>query len=259
MSNDREEEKHPSYGILNIFRSSGSPQSLFGSSIEHSQTITFSISEGSRVRDLNRYWYHTEEPLVEIEMSPTQFIDAITHMNGEGVPVTIRKVGRERRIHKPHSSIKKLIQKEFDKDLKEIMDKSTQALEKLNDSLKTPSPRKADIREAISRLTSVIQDIKSNLPFVNTSFHKQMDKTITEAKGEIEAAFSDRIYALGSKVLIQQLEEGLIKSPPLIEEHELVTIDCDRCGKTIDENNIWTSSDGLETICEECHNKEGKS
>jgi len=211
-------EEHPSYAMLDIFRTNGSERTLFGSSIQHSQTICMKISRANKQRDLSRFWYHPEEQLVEIEMSPTQFIDAITNMNTNGVPVTLRYVNRERQPNPPPLSVKKLIQDEFKQDLKDIVDKSVEALNSLNKSLQPPALKKSDVREAISKLTSVIQDLEKNLPFVNQQFHRQMDKTITEAKGEIEAAFTNKIYSLGSEALVKHLEEGLLQGPQLIEQ-----------------------------------------
>lgn len=203
-------ENHSSYGMLDIYRSSGSPQTLFGSSIEHGHTITFRITGGSKVRDLSRFWYHQEEPIVEIEMSPTQFIDAITNMNTSGVPCTIRSVGGVRREPPPKLSIKKLVEKEFERDLHDIMDNGMKALTALKDSLESRNLKRSDVREAINKMDSILRDIKSNLPFVNASFKKQMDKTITEAKGEIEAAFTNKIHSLGSAKLVEELEKGLL-------------------------------------------------
>jgi len=211
-------EEHPSYAMLDIFRTNGSERTLFGSSIQHGQTICMKISRANKQRDLSRFWYHPEEQLVEIEMSPTQFIDAITNMNTNGVPVTLRYVNRERQPNPPPLSVKKLIQDEFKQDLKDIVDKSVEALNSLNKSLQPPALKKSDVREAISKLTSVIQDLEKNLPFVNQQFHRQMDKTITEAKGEIEAAFTNKIYSLGSEALVKHLEEGLLQGPQLIEQ-----------------------------------------
>jgi hypothetical protein len=41
------------------------------------------------------------------------------------------------------------------------------------------------------------------------------------------------------------------------QEGKKLTIDCDWCGKTIDENNIWVGPDES-TICEECYATGGK-
>ena len=39
-------DKHPSYGMLQFCRTTGSPRALFGSSIQHGDTITMYLREG---------------------------------------------------------------------------------------------------------------------------------------------------------------------------------------------------------------------
>lgn len=84
-------DKHPSYGMLQFCRTTGSPRTLFGSSIQHGDTITMYLREGEVSRELNRNIYFGSEKIVKLEMSYSQFAEAITSMNqGFGVPVTIR-------------------------------------------------------------------------------------------------------------------------------------------------------------------------
>lgn len=83
---------HSSWGLLQISRISGSgSQSLFGSSIKHSNTIALRIYKAKKHRSLSRDWYINEGcPYIKIEMSPAQWAEAITSLNiGCGVPCTI--------------------------------------------------------------------------------------------------------------------------------------------------------------------------
>jgi hypothetical protein len=45
------------------------------------------------------------------------------------------------------------------------------------------------------------QEVRSNLPFIQSMFNEQMDKTVKEAKGEIEAFTQNKIHALGLEKL----------------------------------------------------------
>jgi len=87
--------EHESFAMLGITRSSCSfSQNLFGSSIQHSHTIRLKIAPAKIDRMLNRDWFHANtKPYIEVEMSYSQFAEAITSMNvGDGVPVTLRRL-----------------------------------------------------------------------------------------------------------------------------------------------------------------------
>jgi len=56
-----------------------------------------------------------------------------------------------------------------------------------------------------------MQNIKSNIPFVNEQFTEQMDKTITEAKGEIEAFIEHKIRSAGLEAIAASKDFPTIK------------------------------------------------
>ena len=82
---------HPSFGMLSFSRAHGGHSNLFGSSIQHRDTIHMVLKEGTVSRDLNEDWYLGGPEIVEVEMSQSQFAELITSMNmGSGVPCTIK-------------------------------------------------------------------------------------------------------------------------------------------------------------------------
>ena len=82
---------HPAYGTIMFNRANGCRRSLFGSSIEHSNVITMEVKHADIERGLNRDWVYGKSPIVEIEMSYSQFAEAITSFGqGSGIPCTIR-------------------------------------------------------------------------------------------------------------------------------------------------------------------------
>ena len=92
-------ERHPSYGMLQFNRTSGGKTALFGSSIQHSDTIMMRLRQGEVSRDINNDWFFGADVIVEVEMSYSQFAECITSMNmGSGVPVTIRYIKGQGRI-----------------------------------------------------------------------------------------------------------------------------------------------------------------
>ena len=74
--------KHESYGIIGISRVTSHPaKNLFGSSVKHTHSMALRIKTASVDRHLNQDWYHAENELIEIEMSPTQFAEMITSLD----------------------------------------------------------------------------------------------------------------------------------------------------------------------------------
>src|SRR5271157_2643135 len=85
-------QKHASYGMVGINRTSSSGTHLFGSIMNHHSFITLTIKHAAVRRMLSGDWYSAESlPIVEIEMSHSQFAELITSPGmGDGVPCTIR-------------------------------------------------------------------------------------------------------------------------------------------------------------------------
>lgn len=83
-------EKHPCYGVLGFSRRSGGVAPLFGSSIQHGDTICMTLKHGELERHLNNDHYFGKGVIAGVEMSYSQFAKTITAMNvGDGVPCTI--------------------------------------------------------------------------------------------------------------------------------------------------------------------------
>lgn len=91
---------HPSYGTLLFNRAYGGGETaLFGSSIKHRDTITMELYHADITRGLNNDWIHGNKLVTRIEMSYSQFAEAITSFGcGSGVPVTIRYTEKDGRI-----------------------------------------------------------------------------------------------------------------------------------------------------------------
>lgn len=49
-----------------------------------------------------------------------------------------------------------------------------------------------------------LQEIRSNIPFYEEQFTRQMEATVTEAKGEVEAFVNAKIHSTGLKSLMEQ-------------------------------------------------------
>lgn len=117
MIDDFKKEKHESYGQISIRRSQvgGTGVNLCGSSIKHNNVIALSISPSVKDRGLNKDWFHTEGiPYIEVEMSYSQFAEAITSLNvGEGVPCTVAQINGKTIEYCPEDNKRQQFENEF--------------------------------------------------------------------------------------------------------------------------------------------------
>jgi len=215
FENDVHIKKHPSYGLARFSRISGGYRHLFGSSIQSQQTVIFSISRATHDRSLSNDWYHAGQELIEIEMSQNQFAELITSFNmGQGIPVTIKHINHDRYPNPPFLSKADLFSKEFKKKMFNFGVDMKKMVEQASDILINKANIGKGDREIISQsIESLVSHITSTIPFVSEQFQESMEKTVLEAKSEIEAFIENKIRNTGLEALGYNKEENA----PLID------------------------------------------
>lgn len=204
-----EKENHESYGLLSIGRMSSNMKiNLFGSSIKHMDTIRLTISRAEKERELNQDFYFPREKLIEIEMSPTQFAEAITTLNhGSGVPITIRMVEGKIMENCPEEDKRKQFEDEFDGEIKKLCYNIKKLTERTKEILNDKKPpNKAEKKEMLNEIFKLEQTINTTIPFISGQFNEQMDRTVLEAKGEVEAFVTNKVNQLGLQELRKQIK-----------------------------------------------------
>lgn len=202
---------HPSYGTLLFSRKSGGGKtSLFGSSIQHRDTICMTLHHASIERGLNRDWIHGDKVIAEVEMSYSQFAEAITSMNiGTGVPVTVRWTEKDGKIP-PCDFVSK--REQFEDEFKTQRKNATRVSEELIQEVtelfnQKGTLKKADKEDILRKLNKLKMDIGINTDFIVNQFNEQMDKTVMEAKGEIEAFYQNKVNTIASAALVEHRDE----------------------------------------------------
>lgn len=217
--NDNEIEQHESYGLIGFSRvSSTNGRNFFGSSVKSSHYIELTIRRASRTRNLNQYWYSPHEEIVELRLSPNQFAELLTTMNiGSGVPCTIQYVGRTQMEECPAIDQREKFEREFTHDVKNAVANAKQLAADVEELFRKPTINKGDRAPVLEKLRMLMQSIESNMPFVQTQFNEAMDKTVAEAKGEVEAFVNHKIHSLGIAALnseaIAAMEAPLASEP----------------------------------------------
>ena len=206
MKNERTTDNHESYGMVGFSRiTSNRSQPLFGSSIGHRNTIQLTIKSASVDRKLHHNWFHGEKELIKIEMSSNQFAELITSLNmGDGIPCTLRRVNGQIMEPPPYKDQRKKFEDEFENDVKEVGKKLSSLYEKFQTLLNEKAPKRA-YREFADILRMLAQDVNSNIPFVQSSFNEAIDKTVIEAKCEVESFVLNKIHNLGLEGLKDEM------------------------------------------------------
>lgn len=205
---------HPSFGMLSFCRSQGGLKRLFGSSIEHRNTITMYLREGSVERDLNHDFYMGNNLIAEVEMSLSQFSEAITSMNmGSGVPVTIKWLQNKGKIEDcPFESKCDQFKEEFRNTCEETNTVAVELLKEVETLLqKKTALTKADKARTLDLLTKLHHNLESTQPYINDQFVEQMDKTVLEAKGEIEGFMQNKMFSIANQALVEN-KDALLSS-----------------------------------------------
>lgn len=214
---DEKEETHESYAQLCFIRSQCSDEVLYGSDLKHNTIIRMELKHSSKRRGLNHDWYHGHKMITEVSMSQNQFSELITSMNmGDGIPVTLNYTEQDGHIESPEFASKLDIhENEFKEMTKRVGSEANELYATMKDLLAgSGTLKKADRESLLSKMRKVVQDIESNMPYVNECFKESMDKTVTDAKGTIEAFYQHRVTETGVKALA---EASGIKAPKLIE------------------------------------------
>ena len=222
-------KSHESYGVLGISRQSHHPAvPLFGSSIKHGNIISITVKEADVTRDFQRDWVHGGKTLLEINMSATQFADAITSLNvGDGVPVTIKYVKgdewdkdkRQFRDPPPETDFKKRAQGELKAEMEELGERLEALSKEAKLVLETKGPIKAvDKQNIIHSINALIREVRSNIPFAHECFAESVERTVVEAKGEIDATYQTIRERLGDQALLDH--KNSIEVPVLNENKE---------------------------------------
>lgn len=214
--------KHPSFGMLSFNRTHGGHSNLFGSSIQHNDTIHMVLKEGVVIRGLNDDRYVGEDEILEVEMSQSQFAELITSINvGTGIPCTIKYLRGKGRINEADFINKRQqITNEFKESMNERMSDAKEFYDEVKELFTTKkSIGKGDREMILRRLANVTQGMESSSKFIFDQFQNQIDKTITEAKGEIEAFAQNKINAIAQQALVEQKEDILKLENPVDVNH----------------------------------------
>lgn len=193
MSDEKKDESHPSYGMVQFTRTSiggSGKHRMFGTAIKtHYTTIRLNIHRAVRQHDLSSDHFFAREQLIEVELSSAQFAELLTTMNvGMGVPCTIRWMPGEGYVEGPPDDMteQERVETGFRQDMKDLSEDLRKYKAQIEKILKKPTITKADKEEINTAFMMVEQHVRCNIPFALTQFEKATEKVKTAAKAEVE-------------------------------------------------------------------------
>ena len=204
-----ERTEHPAYGLLRFARVCGGSKNLVGSNLPHEQIIRLTVSRASVTRSEHSERYYPEATLIIADMSYTQFAELISSMNvGLGTPVTLRFVRGEGDMP-PVTLIdkKQMFAKEF-------AEKNAAALSSVNGMIRKVDRifsekrnlKAAERDDVLTTLRQLYTELNCNRDFTAEEFNATMEKITSEAKGEVEAFFQNKMNAIALEALARQNE-----------------------------------------------------
>jgi ElaB/YqjD/DUF883 family membrane-anchored ribosome-binding protein len=208
---NKELEQHESYGMMSFNRFDGGNGAFFGSSIKPDGGIEMTLKTGEVRHNLNHDWYRGKETIARVRMTGAQFADLITNLNmGEGVPVTLEYVHGKHMSEPPFINKRIQFEENFKQEMKEVSNQMLELTKRTEEILsRAKAPTKKEKEEILHNIAMLNQKVSSDMPFVHKSFNEQMDKTVKEAKNEIETYVNSTIHSLGMEKMseLKQLAE----------------------------------------------------
>jgi hypothetical protein len=211
MKDDKKVYEHESYGMISVSRMSGTRGfPLFGSSLENNPSmIQVVIAHGQRYHSLGYDHYHGAKEIIRLWMTPAQYAEMISNPNcGTGVPCTIRHIeGVEMDWPPEVPNEGKLVRDRFKLEVSELRQKAAnggQHLKAILSTAKISQKLKDEIQGTYEAATRFLWDAA---PFLLESFQEAVEKSVVEAKQEIDAFLAHALQTTGAQALTERLQK----------------------------------------------------
>lgn len=208
-----QEERHPSYGCIQLSHVSGGDERVFMSPLRHQHRIKLSISGARHMRSINSDWHMSDaQSYIVVEMSEQQFAQLICSFNqSNGAPCTIKRVGGEMREAPPVQLKAERHYDEAKAAAKQALDELTALQTELDELVaKLPKAKQDAVRARVSRARQVIGN---HMPWIVQMMHEHMDKVVGAAKHEIQAEIGRRLAGAGLQLDGDVAAIGLLPAP----------------------------------------------
>lgn len=215
MFDEKTEETHESYGLVQFNRTSGQFDNLFGTNVGTNTAVRLVIRRAKVMRSLSRTWTFDDGELIEVTLSPNQFSELLTTMNsGSGVPCTINHIDMKRMAPPPQKpSEVEVVRDDFRKECEKIEKQMKEFRVKIEEILAKKSILKEDKDVIKSHLHHIHQEVRSNLPFIMEQFQESANDIVQDAKAVVDSFVTTAITNAGIKAI--EDNGGIVTLPRL--------------------------------------------
>lgn len=219
-------QTHKSWATLSFNRKTysyfGNPKEysrqLFASSIENHQVVSLEIHTAKLNTDYGRDTIFSDKLLIDVELSINQFAEAITSLNHEAVPCTLRWFNGEQMPDPPARSKRIEYDEKFKVEMEEVVNSNNKFLERIDAILSKPKYGKEDKAEIKKELNMMLAAISDRVPFLKKMFSEQMDETVVEAKSEFNEWLDAKLRSVGLQDFKKELLQ--VKAQKALESKE---------------------------------------
>lgn len=187
--------EHPAYAQISAVRVNGSTR-LYGSDFLHDGYVIVRISRSVLGRHLSTDWPSSRETYIEVAMSEAQWAGFVSRMNyGDGVQCTLKWRNGDRVEAIEDNPDRRQQARD------ELVERFDHAREALKDAHKvlneSKSINKRDAHAIRQALETVLMNITSNVGFVEERFAHHIERTVRDAKTEVDAYIETAIRNRG--------------------------------------------------------------
>ena len=195
------EYSHPSYGMIQVMRTTGCERGLFGQTLPSQSTMNINVSNASVKQDLGKNWYHEHRTIISVEMSAIQYAEMISSPNTQGVPCTIRHTESLGSIeYSPLETEVAYTESALEGSISSLKNRAQKMEAEIQQILKGQL-KKADKEELSTKIMKLCQDIVSNIPFYERQMQKSVNRMKAEAKTDIDAMLLHAVTEAGYEAI----------------------------------------------------------
>jgi len=213
-------DKHPSYGMVSISRTSCHPSvPAYGSKIKHNTLISLKVMRSEKNRDLYSEHFFSKKTIVELYFTPSQFAQMVSSINTSGVPCTLRFIEGEGWLEDtPTNDVKREMIDDIDRQMVKLKSVIAKLSNEASDLLEKKGNLKKDDKNNISSLlTRIYNEINSNFDFLNRCQKEKLEDTVAEAQAQVEATINKTISDYG----MNGIKEKMISSSKIHDTLEI--------------------------------------